>query len=201
MTFYPYRTAPLSDQIFWGAFSACREAWWCRTPRTWNTVLHLFNNLHDVSQNTSLVQKHMLQSHKTSQQDEVQYRYLLKTLLQQIKSTSTKLRQQVKYACVRNLELSFSCFQSTYKQSLRWLPKPLHMLNPLKIETRISKHFFQGRHKLLHNSPRAGHLTSCDCFGMCYILLPNPQGMCKYYRPILFFHYWQNVFAGGTHGP
>jgi len=36
---------------------------------------------------------------------------------------------------------------------------------------------------------RAGHLTQCDCFGICYIL-PN-QVFLK-----TFFHYWQNIFAG-----
>ena len=30
--------------------------------------------------------------------------------------------------------------------------------------------FVRGSHKLLHNSPRAGHLTQCDCFEKCYIL-------------------------------
>jgi len=34
------------------------------------------------------------------------------------------------------------------------------------------KFFVQGPHKLLHNSPRAGHLTQSDFFGICYIL-PN----------------------------
>jgi len=28
----------------------------------------------------------------------------------------------------------------------------------------------RGPHKLLHNSARVGHLTWCDCFGICYIL-------------------------------
>jgi len=30
--------------------------------------------------------------------------------------------------------------------------------------------FVRWPHKLLHNTWRAGHLTWCDCFGMCYIL-------------------------------
>jgi len=38
--------------------------------------------------------------------------------------------------------------------------------------------FVRGSHKLLHNSSRAGHLTQCDCFGVCYIL-PNQQFFCK----------------------
>jgi len=28
----------------------------------------------------------------------------------------------------------------------------------------------RGPYKLLHNSSRAGHLTQCDCFGICYNL-------------------------------
>jgi len=28
--------------------------------------------------------------------------------------------------------------------------------------------FSRGPHKLLLNCSRAGHLTSCDCFGICY---------------------------------
>ena len=43
-----------------------------------------------------------------------------------------------------------------------------------------SPNFFdRGPHKLLHNSSRAGHLTKCDCFAMCYIL-PN-QHVCRSY--------------------
>jgi len=37
----------------------------------------------------------------------------------------------------------------------------------------------QGPHKLLHNSPRARHLTERDCFRISYIL-PNEQIFHKY---------------------
>jgi len=33
--------------------------------------------------------------------------------------------------------------------------------------------FVRGAHKLLHNSTRAGHLTQCLYFGVCYILPIN----------------------------
>jgi len=39
--------------------------------------------------------------------------------------------------------------------------------------------FVRGPHKLLLNSPRAGYLTQCDCFGKCYIL-PNQQIFLSY---------------------
>jgi len=34
--------------------------------------------------------------------------------------------------------------------------------------------FVRGPHNLSHNSPRAGHLTQCDCFRI-YHILPNKQ--------------------------
>jgi len=37
----------------------------------------------------------------------------------------------------------------------------------------------RGPHKLLHNSPRAGHLTCCDCFGIC-CNPPNQEVFRKY---------------------
>ena len=39
--------------------------------------------------------------------------------------------------------------------------------------------FVRGPHKLLQKSPRAGHRTQCDCFGISYIL-PNQQVFRKY---------------------
>jgi len=48
----------------------------------------------------------------------------------------------------------------------------------------------RGPHKLLHNSARVGHLTWCDCFGICYIL-----SNWKVFRQLIF-HYLQNAFAG-----
>ena len=54
----------------------------------------------------------------------------------------------------------------------------------------VSPNFFvRGPHKLLQNISRAGRLTSCDCFGICYIL-PNQQNVG------IFFIIWQNCFAG-----
>jgi len=45
--------------------------------------------------------------------------------------------------------------------------------------------FVRGPHKLLHNSSRAGHLTECDCFGICCIL------QYQLFVKILFFHCWK----------
>ena len=41
------------------------------------------------------------------------------------------------------------------------------------------KFFARGPHNLLNNSLRAGHLTYCECFGICYILT-NEENFCNY---------------------
>jgi len=66
-------------------------------------------------------------------------------------------------------------------------------INYINLEQGSANFSIRVSHKLLHNSARAGHLTYCDCFGIHYIL-PNQQMFGKLLS-ILWFHYWQNVFA------
>ena len=64
---------------------------------------------------------------------------------------------------------------------------------PISVEQGSPNFFVRGPHKVIQNMSRAGRLTQCKCCGICYIL-PNLQISRTYL--ILFFHHWQNGFAG-----
>ena len=51
--------------------------------------------------------------------------------------------------------------------------------------------FVRGPHKLLHNSSRAGHM--CNAIVSVYVTFYQIN---KFFVNMLFFHYWQNGFAG-----
>jgi len=70
-----------------------------------------------------------------------------------------------------------------FVKKLKKLDKSLDL--SIWIRAEVSNFFVRGPHELSHNSPRAGHLMLCDCFGLRYIL-PNKQVFCKY---IVFFHF------------
>jgi len=78
----------------------------------------------------------------------------------------------------------------------KWPPSATEWRPPWKfsayatgVEQVFPNFFILGPHTLLRNSERVGHLTLCDCFGICYIV-PNQ----KVFRQLIF-HYLQNAFA------